>query len=63
MLAYHVDDAFACFGEVAQRVLGVVEAARVADAEDGRVVVYYCCVAEGREVRGGALGRSILPLT
>ena len=54
MLADDVDGAFLAGCEVAQRVLGVGEAAREADGEEGRVVVDDVGVGEGGEVRGGA---------
>ena len=54
VLADDVDGAFLAGCEVAQRVLGVEEAAREADGEEGRVVVDDVGVGEGGEVRGGA---------
>lgn len=47
VLADDVDCAFARRGQVAQSVLGVREAAREADGEEGRVVVDDVGVGEG----------------
>ena len=48
MLRHHVDDALAAFDQVAQRVLGVGQAAGEADDEERRVMVDDLRVAEGR---------------
>ncbi len=53
MFADDVDGAFPRRGEVGEGVFGVRKAATEADGKEGWVVVYYLCVGEGGEVRGG----------
>ena len=50
VLGDDVDAALAGVDEVAQRVLGAVEAAREAQHEHGRVRIHHVEVAEGRQV-------------
>ena len=54
MLRDDVDDAFPRVGEVAEGVLGAVEATGVAESEDGRVMVDNLEVGEGSEICAGA---------
>lgn len=58
MLADDVDAALLRLEQVAQRVLGLVEAARVAQDENRRVVVDDVEVAERRQIRGRAVRRA-----
>ena len=60
MLGDDVDDAFACFGEVAEGIFGVGEAAGETDGEDRGVVVDDVGVGEGGQVCGGACGFEVI---